>query len=212
MFIQVTLSLLEGFMMTLELFALTLLFSLPLGMVVCLAGMGRFAPLRWFVHGAVWVIRGTPLMLQIMVVFYGPGLMFGWGYLPRMTAALVAFSVNYACYFAEIYRGGILAVPVGQQEAGLVLGMSRVQIFFRITLMQVIKRIMPTMSNEVITLVKDTSLVRVIAVTEVMFKGEAYLKQGMIWPLFYTGVFYLVFSGILTLGLNKVEKKLEYFR
>ena len=212
MLMSVTLTLLEGFVVTLELFLLTLLFALPLGLVISFGSMSRCAPLRWVVKTVVWIVRGTPLMLQIMVVFYGPGLMFDLPLLPRFTAAVVTFVINYACYFSEIYRGGIQGVPVGQQEAGLVLGMTRSQIFFKVTLLQVIKRIVPPMGNEFITLVKDTALVRVISVYEIIWMGESYIKKGMIWPLFYTAVFYLVANGILTLLFSWFEKKLNYFK
>ena len=212
MLMSVTLTLLEGFVVTLELFLLTLLFALPLGLVISFGSMSRCAPLRWVVKTVVWIIRGTPLMLQIMVVFYGPGLMFDLPLLPRFTAAVVTFVINYACYFSEIYRGGIQSVPRGQQEAGLVLGMTRSQIFFKVTLLQVVKRIVPPMGNEFITLVKDTALVRVISVYEIIWMGESYIKKGMIWPLFYTAVFYLVANGILTLLFGWFEKKLDYFK
>ncbi len=212
MLMSVTLALLEGFVVTLELFLLTLLFALPLGLVISFGSMSRCAPLRWVVKTVVWIVRGTPLMLQIMVVFYGPGLMFDLPLLPRFTAAVVTFVINYACYFSEIYRGGIQSVPRGQQEAGLVLGMTRSQIFFKVTLIQVIKRIVPPMGNEFITLVKDTALVRVISVYEIIWMGESYIKKGMIWPLFYTAVFYLVANGILTLLFSWFEKKLDYFK
>ena len=212
MLMSVTLTLLEGFVVTLELFLLTLLFALPLGLVISVGSMSRCAPLRWVVKTVVWIVRGTPLMLQIMVVFYGPGLMFDLPLLPRFTAAVVTFVINYACYFSEIFRGGIQGVPVGQQEAGLVLGMTRSQIFFKVTLLQVIKRIVPPMGNEFITLVKDTALVRVISVYEIIWMGESYIKKGMIWPLFYTAVFYLVANGILTLLFSWFEKKLNYFK
>lgn len=212
MLMSVTLALLEGFVVTLELFLLTLLFALPLGLVISFGSMSRCAPLRWVVKTVVWIVRGTPLMLQIMVVFYGPGLMFDLPLLPRFTAAVVTFVINYACYFSEIYRGGIQGVPAGQQEAGLVLGMTRSQIFFKVTLIQVIKRIVPPMGNEFITLVKDTALVRVISVYEIIWMGESYIKKGMIWPLFYTAVFYLVANGILTLLFSWFEKKLDYFK
>ncbi|HIZ94322.1 MULTISPECIES: amino acid ABC transporter permease [unclassified Flavonifractor] len=212
MLMSVTLTLLEGFVVTLELFLLTLLFALPLGLVISFGSMSRCAPLRWVVKTVVWIVRGTPLMLQIMVVFYGPGLMFDLPLLPRFTAAVVTFVINYACYFSEIYRGGIQGVPAGQQEAGLVLGMTRSQIFFKVTLLQVIKRIVPPMGNEFITLVKDTALVRVISVYEIIWMGESYIKKGMIWPLFYTAVFYLVANGILTLLFSWFEKKLNYFK
>ena len=212
MLMSVTLTLLEGFVVTLEIFLLTLLFALPLGLVISFGSMSRCTPLRAVVKTIVWIIRGTPLMLQIMVVFYGPGLMFDLPLLPRFTAAVVTFVINYACYFSEIYRGGIQGVPVGQQEAGLVLGMTRSQIFFKVTLLQVIKRIVPPMGNEFITLVKDTALVRVISVYEIIWMGESYIKKGMIWPLFYTAVFYLVANGILTLLFGWFEKKLDYFK
>ncbi len=210
--LSVTLTLLEGLVVTLELFGLTLLFALPLGLVISFGSMSRCTPLRRVVKTIVWVVRGTPLMLQIMVVFYGPGLMFDLPLLPRFTAAVVTFVINYACYFSEIYRGGIQGVPVGQREAGLVLGMTKTQIFFKVTLLQIIKRIVPPMGNEFITLVKDTALVRVISVYEIIWMGETYIKKGMIWPLFYTAVFYLLINGILTLLLGWLEKKMDYFR
>lgn len=212
MLLSVSLTLLEGLVVTLELFALTLLFALPLGLIISFGSMSRCAPLRTVVKTIVWIVRGTPLMLQIMIVFYGPGLMFGLPLLPRFTAAVVTFVINYACYFSEIFRGGIQGVPVGQREAGLVLGMTRSQIFFKVTLLQVIKRIVPPLGNEFITLVKDTSLVRVISVYEIIWVGESFIKKGMIWPLFYCMVFYLLFSGALTLALGWVERKLSYFK
>ena len=212
MLLSVTLTLLEGLAVTLELFGLTLLFALPLGLVISFGSMSRCAPLRWVVKTIVWVVRGTPLMLQIMVVFFGPGLLFGLPLPQRFTAAVVTFVINYACYFSEIYRGGIQSVPVGQQEAGLVLGMTKSQIFFRVTLLQFVKRIVPPMGNEFITLVKDTALVRVISVYEITWMGETYIRKGMIWPLFYTAVFYLAVNGILTLLLGWLEKKMDYFK
>ncbi len=212
MLLSVSLTLLEGLVVTLELFVLTLLFALPLGLIISFGSMSRCAPLRAVVKTIVWIVRGTPLMLQIMIVFYGPGLMFGLPLLPRFTAAVVTFVINYACYFSEIFRGGIQGVPVGQREAGLVLGMTRSQIFFKVTLLQVIKRIVPPLGNEFITLVKDTALVRVISVYEIIWMGESYIKKGMIWPLFYTAVFYLAISGILTLLLGWCEKKMDYFK
>ena len=212
MFIPVTLQLLAGFGETLKVFLLTLVFSIPLGLVVCFGSMSKFSPLRLLTRGFVWVIRGTPLMLQLIVIFYGPGLMFGLPSLPRMTATILAFSINYACYFSEIYRGGIESIPKGQYEAGQVLGLTKGQIFFRIVLLQVIKRIVPSMSNEIITLVKDTALARTIGIYEVIWAGEAFIKKGLIWPLFYTGVFYLIFNGGLTVLFGKLEKKLDYFR
>ena len=211
-FWDVNVAMLEGSVTTLQMFVLTLLFALPLGLIISFGSMSRFSPLRWLTKTFVWIIRGSPLMLQILIVFYGPGLLFGWKALPRFTAALVTFVINYACYFSEIYRGGIQGVPKGQQEAGQVLGMTRGQIFFRVTLLQMIKRIVPPMSNEVITLVKDTSLSRIISVYEIIWVGESFIKKGMIWPLFYCMVFYLLFSGALTLALGWFERKLSYFK
>ena len=212
MFLPVSAALLGGFWESLKVFILTLLFSIPLGLVVCFGSMSRFQPLRWLTRTFVWIIRGTPLMLQLIIIFYGPGLMFGLPPMPRFTATIVAFAINYACYFSEIYRGGIESIPKGQYEAGQVLGMTKQQIFFKVVLLQVIKRIMAPMSNEVITLVKDTSLARIIGIYEIIWAGESFIKKGMIWPLFYTGVFYLIFSGLLTILFNKLEKKLDYFR
>lgn len=211
-FWNVTLTLLSGLGNTASLFFLTLLFALPLGLLICLCSMSRFLPLRWLSKTFVWIIRGSPLMLQILIVYYGPGLLFGLPLLPRYSAALITFVINYACYFSEIYRGGIQSIPQGQYEAGQVLGMTRVQIFFRVVLMQVVKRIVPPMSNEMITLVKDTALVRTIAVYEIIWMGESFIKKGLIWPLFYTGAFYLLFNGLLTLLFNYVEKKLDYYK
>ena len=206
----------SAFLMNCQLFGL-MLFALPLGLLVSLGSMSRFTPLRGVVKTFVWIIRGTPLMLQIIVIYLGPGLMgfaSPWGSSTngRLLAAVVAFVINYACYFSEIYRGGIQAVPRGQYEAGQVLGMTRSQIFFKITLLQVVKRIVPPMSNEFITLVKDTALVRIISVYEIIWMGESFIKKGMIWPLFYTAVFYLAVNGILTLLFGWVEKKLDYFK
>ena len=212
MFWPVTLQLLEGFAESLKVFSLTLLFSIPLGLVICFGSMSRFAPLKVMSRGLVWIIRGTPLMLQLIVIFYGPGLIFGLPAMPRFTATIVAFALNYACYFSEIYRGGIESIAKGQYEAGQVLGMTKAQIFFRIVLLQVVKRIVAPMSNEIITLVKDTSLARVISIYEIIWAGESFIKKGLIWPLFYTGVFYLVFNGVLTVLFARLEKKLDYFR
>ncbi|MBQ9517294.1 MAG: amino acid ABC transporter permease [Eubacterium sp.] len=212
MFLTVTLSLLKGFWETFKIFAATLVFALPLGLVLSFGSMSKFSPIRWLVKTFVWIIRGTPLMLQLIIVYYGPGLLFGWDLMERFNAVLVAFVINYSCYFSEIYRGGIQSIPVGQQEAGLVLGMTKRQIFFKVTLLQVVKRIVPPMSNEIITLVKDTSLARIIAVYEVIFMGQNFIKSaGLIWPLFYTAVFYLVFCGMLTLIFGAIEKKMSYF-
>ena len=218
MFATVTLSLLQGMGELLKIFFLTLLFSLPLGLLIAFALRSRCKPVSWLFNVIVWIIRGTPLMLQLIIIFYGPGKWFDnniWGNFSdgRMAACVVAFVINYACYFAVIYKGGIEGVPVGQREAGQVLGMTKSQIFFRVTLLQMVKRIVPPMSNEIITLVKDTSLARIIAVTELIKAGESYMKSaGIIWPLFYTAVFYLAFVGILTLLINYIERKLSYFR
>ena len=212
MFLPVTMELLMGFWESIKVFAMTLLFSIPLGLVICFGSMNGFKPLRWLTRTFVWIIRGTPLMLQLILMFYGPGLLFDLPAMPRMTATIVAFSINYACYFSEIYRGGIESIPQGQYEAGQVLGMTRSQIFFKVVLLQVIKRIVAPMGNEIITLVKDTSLARIIGIYEIIWAGERFIKKGLIWPLFYTGAFFLIFSGILTIALNKLEKKLDYFK
>ena len=207
-----------SFLKTLEIFGLTLLGAIPLGLLICLGVMCRLRILKYILKLIVWVIRGTPLMLQLLVIYYGPGLILGsnwWGSGEhgRFIATIVAFIINYSCYFSEIFRGGIQSIPVGQHEAGYVLGMTRSQIFFRVTLLQVIKRIVPPMSNEIITLVKDTSLSRIIALEEVIWAGQSFMKtSGIIWPLFFTGVYYLLFSGILTIVFNRVEKKLDFFR
>ena len=214
----VTQSLLGGLATTFEIFILTLIFALPLGLLVAFVGMSLFRPLRYLIDLIVWVVRGTPLMLQLLIIFYGPGLWFHhniWSgdEAGRITATVVAFALNYACYFSVIFKGGIEGVPRGQQEAGQVLGMTKGQIFFRVTLLQMIKRIVPPMSNEIITLVKDTSLARIIAAYELTFAGYSFMKSdGLTWPLFYTGVFYLAFVGILTLLFGYIERKLDYFR
>lgn len=229
MFMTVTASLFEGFYVTLKIFALTLLFALPLGLILSFGSMSKIKPIKWLVKLFVWIIRGTPLMLQLIVIYYGPGLAAGWAQrlgidnfiinwiagwkiFDRFTAVMVAFTINYSCYFSEIYRGGIEGIPKGQYEAGHVLGMTKVQVFFKIVLMQVVKRIIPPMSNEIITLVKDTSLARVIAVYELIWSAQVYIKlKGLIWPLFYTGAFYLIFSGLLTILFGYIEKKLDYY-
>ena len=212
MFIPVTMELLGGFWETLKVFMLTLVCALPLGLIVSFGSMSKFTPLKALVKCFVWVIRGTPLMLQLIIIFYGPGLLFDLPAMPRFTATIIAFSINYACYFSEIYRGGIESISKGQYEAGQVLGLTKGQIFFRIVLPQVVKRIMAPMSNEVITLVKDTSLARIISVYEIIWAGESFIKKGLLWPLFYTGAFYLLFNGILTLLFGRIEKKLNYYR
>lgn len=218
MFWTVTQSLLGGLATTFEIFILTLLFALPLGLLFAFASMSKCKPIKMLMDLLVWVIRGTPLMLQLIIIFYGPGLwlgqnLWGSGEAGRITATVVAFALNYACYFSVIFKGGIESIPRGQKEAGQVLGMTRRQIFFKITLLQMVKRIVPPMSNEIITLVKDTSLARMIAAYELTFAGYSFMKSdGITWPLFYTGIFYLLFVGILTLLFNYIERKLDYFK
>ncbi len=218
MFQTVLKTLFEGFGTTLQIFFLTLLGALPLGLIIAFGSMSKFKPLKSLVKTVVWVIRGTPLMLQLLVIYYGPGLLldnniWGGGNSGRMAAVLAAFIINYSCYFSEIYRGGIESIATGQTEAGLVLGMTKSQIFFKVILLQVVKRIVPPMSNEIITLVKDTSLARIIAVYELIWSGQTFIKgAAIIWPLFFTGIFYLAFCGILTILFGLIEKKLSYFR
>ena len=211
-----------GLLQTLKLFFVTLLGAFPLGLIIAFGSMSKFKPLSVLVKIIVWIVRGTPLMIQLLIIYYFPGLVlhnpiWGGGEAGRFAAASVAFIFNYSCYFSEIYRGGIQGVPVGQQEAGLVLGMTKSQIFFKVTLLQMIKRIVPPMSNEIITLVKDTSLARIIALQEIIWAGQAFMKgskgiSGQIWPLSFTAVYYLVFDGLLTFLLGKLEEKLNYFR
>lgn len=211
-----------GFLQTMRLFFVTLLGAIPLGLIISLGSMSKFRPLSAFVKIIVWIVRGSPLMIQLLIIYYFPGLVWknpiwGGGESGRFLAASVAFIFNYACYFSEIYRGGIQAIPVGQEEAGLVLGMTKAQIFFKVKLLQMIKAIVPPMSNEIITLVKDTSLARIIALQEIIWAGQAFMKgsqgiSGAIWPLFFTAVYYLVCNGILTLLLGKLEKKLSFFK
>ncbi len=231
--IEIIKSLFEGFGVSLEIFVLTLLLAIPLGLVISFGSMSKFAPLKYVSKFIVWVIRGTPLMLQLIIIFYGPGLLSTWAndmiangttnifiewlstwaVMDRFVAVIISFVINYACYFSEIFRGGIESIPKGQYEAGQVLGMTKSQIFFKIVLMQVVKRIIPPMSNEIITLVKDTSLARVISVYELIWAGQAFIKSsGILWPLLTTGVFYLVFNGLLTVVFSKIEKKLDYYK
>ena len=233
-FIEVSLKLLEGFGVTLEIFLLTLAFSLPLGLIISFGSMSKFAPIKWLTKTFVWIIRGTPLMLQLIIIYYGPGLVGTWAskmiaqgvysgavinwlstwrVFDRFFAVILAFVINYACYFSVIYRGGIESISKGQYEAGQVLGLTKSQVFFKVVLLQVVKRIVPPMSNEIITLVKDTSLARTIMVYEIIWAAQKFAKSdGLIWPLFYTGIFYLVFSGLLTLLFGYIEKKMSYFR
>ncbi len=211
-----------GFLQTLRLFFVTLIGALPLGLVISFGSMSRFKILSGICKTIVWIIRGTPLMIQLLIIFYLPGMVFGnaiWGggESGRFAASATAFIINYACYFSEIYRGGIQGVPVGQEEAGLVLGMTRSQIFFRVTLLQMVKHIVPPMSNEIITLVKDTSLARIIALQEIIWAGQSFMKgsqgiSGVIWPLFFTAIYYLIWNGVLTILLGRLEKSLDYFQ
>ena len=228
-FIDVTLFLWDGFLISLLIFAVTLICGAPLGLPIAFWSMSRFKPLRAVSKTVVWIVRGIPLMLQIFIIYYVPGLLFDmqiFGQLDvyffvnyeisdvgRVVAVLIAFSLNYACYFSEIYRGGIESISRGQYEAGYVLGLTKPQIFRHIILKQVVQRIVPPMSNEIITLIKDTALANCIMVCEIIKQAkELAANKAMIWPLFYTGVFYLLFVGLLTILLGRLEKKLSYFR
>ena len=205
-------SLSSGFIINIELFFITLLLALPLGLVITFCSMSKFKPLKWLSRTFVWIIRGTPLMLQLFVVLYAPGLLFSMPMNSRFTAAVIAFVINYAAYFSEIYRGGSESVSKGQYEAGQVLGMTKGQIFFKVVLLQVVKKITAPMGNEIITLVKDTSLSSVIAIPEILMRAKDFSMQGLIWPLFYSAVFFLAFCGILTLLFSFIEKKLDYYK
>ena len=212
----------QGFLQTLKLFSITLLGAFPLGLIIAFGSLSKIKAISLTTQFIIWIIRGTPLMIQLLIVYYFPGLVlhtpiWGGGESGRFLAAAIAFIINYSCYFSEIYRGGIQSVPVGQQEAGLVLGMTKRQIFFHVTLLQMIKRIVPPISNEIITLVKDTALARIIALQEIIWAGQAFMKgshgiSGAIWPLFFTAFYYLIFNGVVTVALSWFEKKLEYFR
>ena len=209
---EVASSLVGGFEYNCIIFFCTLVMAVPLGLVITFGSMSGFKPLKWVSKTFVWIIRGTPLMLQLFVVLYAPGLLFDIPIKSRMTAVLIAFVINYAAYFSEIYRGGIESIPKGQYEAGQVLGLTKTQVFFKVVLFQVIKRVVPAMGNEIITLVKDTSLARIIGVTDIIMCAERFTKQGLIWPLFSTGLFFLAFCGILTLLFGYIEKKLDYYK
>ncbi len=211
-FWNVTLSLLEGLEKTCMIFALTLVLALPLGLIISFGSMSKFKPLSYLVKTFVWIIRGVPLMLQVIILFYVPGFILGYPILSRFASVIAAFVINYACYFSEIYRGGIESISKGQYEAGQVLGMTKSQVFFKVILMQVVKRILAPMSNEVITLVKDTALARVIMIVEIIQAAQNFAGYGLMWPLFYTSVFYLAFVGILTLVFSYFEKKLDYYK
>ncbi len=205
-------SLIEGFGENCLIFILTLVMAIPLGLIITFGSMSKFKPLKWLTKTFVWIIRGTPLMLQLMVVLYAPGLLFGIPMKSRMTSVMIAFVINYAAYFSEIYRGGIESIPKGQYEAGQVLGMTKTQVFFKVVLFQLVKRITPPMSNEVITLVKDTSLARIVGIAEILMCAERFTKKGLIWPLFSTGIYFLIFNGILTILFGYLEKKMDYYR
>ena len=211
-FWEVTLSLLKGLEQTGLIFALTLVLALPLGLVISFGSMSKFKPLAFVTKVFVWIIRGVPLMLQVIIVFYVPGFLLGTPLMTRFGSVIAAFVINYACYFSEIYRSGIESIPRGQYEAGQVLGLTKSQIFFKVVLMQVIKRILPPVANEVITLVKDTALARVIMIVEIIQAAQNYAAYGLMWPLFYTAVFYLVVVGLLTLLFGHLEKKMDYYR
>lgn len=218
-FWEVTLSLLKGFGANCQIFIYTLIAALPLGLIITFGSMAKFKPLKYITKAFVWVIRGTPLMLQLFIAMYIPGILFDIrlpeyiiGIDRRMFCALAAFIINYAAYFSEIFRGGIESIPKGQYEAGQVLGMTKTQIFFKVVLMQVVKRIVPPLGNEIITLSKDTALASVIAVSEIIMIADTYKSNGIIWPLFYIGVYFLLFCGALTLLLSYIEKKLDYYK
>lgn len=204
----------NGFLPTLKIFAITLAFALPLGLIISFGSRSKFQPLRWLVRTIVWIVRGTPLMLQLIVFYYGPGLLTkGEFMLACEPAVYLTFIFNYACYFSEIFRGGIESIPTGQYEACKVLGMTKSETFFRVILLQVIRNVVPPISNEVITLVKDTSLARIITYYEIIFVAESYIRgSGILWPLLYSGVFYLLASGLLTILFNKIEKRLNFYK
>ena len=210
--VEVLSALSRGFGLNCLIFVCTLVLAVPLGLIIAFGSMNEFKPLKWLTKTFVWIIRGTPLMLQIFVVFYAPGLLFNMPMRSRITAVIVAFVINYAAYFSEIYRGGIESIPVGQYEAGQVLGLTRRQVFSKIVLFQVIKRIVPPMGNGIITLVEDTSLARAIAVVEILMQAERFTKEGLIWPLFSTGLYFLIVNGILTLLFGYIERKLNYYK
>ena len=210
--LEIAKTLMGGFYENIVIFFWTLALAIPLGLIITLGSMSHFSPLRWLTKTFVWIIRGTPLMLQLFVVLYAPGLLLDFPIRNRMMATLIAFVINYAAYFSEIYRGGIESIPQGQYEAGAVLGLTRAQTFFRVVLLQVVKRITPSMGNEVITLAKDTALARVIGVAEIIMVAERFTKQGLIGPLFSTGLYFLLFNGLLTVILSRIERKMDYFR
>jgi polar amino acid transport system permease protein len=212
-FAEVTLELLQGFGTTVLLFAITWALSIPLGILFCRMTLSKFKPLHYFMQGFIWVIRGTPLMLQIIVIFYVPGLLFNWQSVDRFLAVLIALSINYGIYFSEIFRSGYESVSEGQKDAALMLQFSRGQIFTHVLLAPILKKILPPLSNETISLVKDTALARVIAISEILMTAQKIVATyAIIWVLFYTGLFYLVFNGVLSVILKRAEKKLDYFK
>ncbi len=212
MFLTVTLSLFEGLWTTFKIFGLTLLMAIPLGLIISFGSMSKFAFIKWPVKTFIWIIRGTPLMLQLIIFGFGPGLL-GLKGMSTFLAVMIAFVINYACYFSEIFRGGIESIPKGQYEAGAVLGLTKTQVFFKIVLLQVIKHILPPMSNEFLTLVKDTALANTIMIYEITWNAKRFMNSnGILWPLFYSGVFYLALCGILTLIFGYIEKKLDYYK
>ena len=228
-FWEVTAFLLDGFKLSLLIFAVTLLCGAPLGLPIAFCSMSRFRVVKAISKVFVWIVRGIPLMLQIFIIYYVPGLLFDKPIFSdvdkyffinyriqdagRIVAVLIAFTINYACYFSEIYRGGIESISKGQYEAGYVLGLTKGQTFRHIILKQTVQRIVPPMSNEIITLIKDTALANCIMVCEIIKQAkELAATKALVWPLFYTGVFYLLFVGLLTILLGRVEKKLSYFR
>ena len=210
-FLSISIDLFNGFVETLKIFTVTLITALPLGFILSLGLISHFKILKLILKTIIWIVRGTPLMLQLLVVYYGPGLMFGLKLMLVDLAVYIAFGLNYACYFAEIYRSGFESIPKHQYEAAKIFGSSYFQTIKDVIFIQVIKRIISPMSNEIMTLVKDTSLARVITYYEIIFAAQRYTKTaGLIWPLFYTGIYYLVFCGLLTILFQYFEKKLSY--
>ena len=213
MLLSVTLTLLKGFLISCRLFFLTLLFSLPLAVPLAFGSMSPLRPISALTRAFVWFIRGTPLMLQVIIVYYGPGLIWGLKALPREDAVLLAFVINYACYFSEIFRGGIQSIPQGQFEAAQVLGLTHRETFTHVIALQVVKRILPAMTNELSTLIKDTALARIVAVKELTMAAQEYIAtNALLWPLFYSGLFYLAFGTLISVVMSALEKKLSYFK
>lgn len=221
LFWDITLRLFEGLAYTLTIFGVTLLAAIPLGLLISFGSKSTFKPLNAVVRGFIWIIRGTPLMLQIMFFFLAPSVIsktfqIDWyvrGRFDMLLTVCVAFIINYACYFSEIFRGGIQSIPNGQYEASQVLGLTKSQTFFKVILLQVVKRIIPPMSNEIITLVKDTALASVLINVDLFSVAKEISNAEVeIWPLFYAGLFYLIFNGLLTILIGKAEKKLSYFK